>query len=145
MCNVCNTVLKSLEPIDAIWRQGSRSTSAKVMACDGNKPLPEPMLTYHQFCPVTFKHIRTYYSFINSINSYVYFEIQCDVYRWQIIPMLSESFFKFEFQVQVLNGLFGITISLGDTHIKSTIQIYFENPCTIYFSKLVLFPSDDIF
>ena len=48
--------LNSLWPSDAIWRQRSGSTLAQVMACcpDGTKPLPEPMLTDHQWSPVTF-------------------------------------------------------------------------------------------
>ena len=42
--------LNSLRPSDAIWRQWSWTTLAQVMALlpDGTKPLPEPMLTYHQ-------------------------------------------------------------------------------------------------
>ena len=40
--------LNSLRPSDAIWRHRSVSTLAQVMACCLTKPLPEPMLTYHQ-------------------------------------------------------------------------------------------------
>ena len=43
--------INSLGPSDAIWRWRSWSTLVQVMAClfpDGTKPLPEPMLTYHQ-------------------------------------------------------------------------------------------------
>ena len=47
-----NMPVNSLWFSDAIWRQGSGSTLAQVMACI--KPLPEPMLTDHQWSPVTF-------------------------------------------------------------------------------------------
>ena len=45
-----------LGPNDAIWLQGSGSGLAQVMACclTAPKPLPEPMLTYHQNGPVIF-------------------------------------------------------------------------------------------
>ena len=39
-------VINSLRPSDAIWWQRSGSTLAQVP--DSTKPLPEPMLTYHQ-------------------------------------------------------------------------------------------------
>ena len=44
----------ALWPSDAIWRHTSGSTLAQVMAwcLKGTKPLPEPMLTYHQPCLV---------------------------------------------------------------------------------------------
>ena len=48
--------VNSLWRSDAIWWQRSGSTLAQVMACcvTDTKPLPEPMLTYHQWSPVTF-------------------------------------------------------------------------------------------
>ena len=57
-------ILNSLWPSDTIWRHRSGSTLVQVMACllpDGTKPLPEPMLTYHQSGLVTFTcgHFRT--------------------------------------------------------------------------------------
>ena len=48
--------VNSLWPCDAIRWQGTESTLAQVTACClmGIKPLPEPMLTYHQQGPVAF-------------------------------------------------------------------------------------------
>ena len=48
--------VNSLWPSNARWRQKSESTLAQVMALlpDGTKPLPETMLTDHQWSPVTF-------------------------------------------------------------------------------------------
>ena len=48
--------LHSLWPNDPIWRQRSGSILAQVMTyCPyGTKPLPEPMLTKHQWGPVMF-------------------------------------------------------------------------------------------
>ena len=50
---IASTLFNSLWPSDAIWRQRSESTLAQVMA-DGTKPLPEPMLTYHQWGSLRF-------------------------------------------------------------------------------------------
>ena len=49
-----NHAINSLWPSDATWPHWSGSTLAQVMDClpDGTKPLPEPMLTYHQGGPV---------------------------------------------------------------------------------------------
>ena len=49
------SAVSSLWPSDTIWQHGSGSTLAQVMACClGTKPLIEPMLTDHQWSPVTF-------------------------------------------------------------------------------------------
>ena len=51
--------VNSLWPSDAIWRQRSQSTLAKVMACCyGTKPLPEPMLTVRLSVKSSDIHIR---------------------------------------------------------------------------------------
>ena len=42
----CNSLLSN----DPMWQHRSRSTLPQVMACCCTKPLPEPMLTYHQRC-----------------------------------------------------------------------------------------------
>ena len=52
------TNFNSFWPGDAIWRHRTWSILAQVMACclmapDGSEPLPEPMLTDHQWGPVT--------------------------------------------------------------------------------------------
>ena len=49
--------VNSLWPSDVIWRQGSLEVdigSGNGLLPDGTKPLPEPMLTDHQWSPVTF-------------------------------------------------------------------------------------------
>ena len=52
-CILRSELFNSLWPSDAIWRQGSRSTLVQVMAwC--RQPLPEPILTDHQWSPVAF-------------------------------------------------------------------------------------------
>ena len=45
------TYFNSLGPSDAIWQQktGSNIGSGNGLVPDGTKPLPEPMLTYHQW------------------------------------------------------------------------------------------------
>ena len=60
--NVAGTILSwpqcvnSLWPSDAIWRQEIWVSigSGNGLFPDGTKPLPEPMLTDHQWSPVTF-------------------------------------------------------------------------------------------
>ena len=57
LCDYAETVKNSLWPSDAIRRQRSGSTLARVMTCllpDGIKPLPESMLFYHQYGLVAF-------------------------------------------------------------------------------------------
>ena len=48
-------IINSLWPSEATWWQSTGSTLAQVMALlpDGTKLLTEPMLTYHQWSPVT--------------------------------------------------------------------------------------------
>ena len=43
---------RTLWPGYATWRHQSGSTSINDLFLCGTKPLPEPMLTYHQMCPV---------------------------------------------------------------------------------------------
>ena len=50
----------TLCPIDAIWQQRSLLTFVNIglgsgLLLDSSKPLPEPMLTYHQKCSVAFR------------------------------------------------------------------------------------------
>ena len=55
---LCQIILlfNSWWPSDAIWRQiWVNIGSGNGLLPDGTKPLPEPMLTDHQWSPVTFK------------------------------------------------------------------------------------------
>ena len=51
--------INSLWPSDTIWRPRSGSTLDQEMA-DGTKPLPQPMLTYNQWGPVTLISVQFY-------------------------------------------------------------------------------------
>ena len=55
-------IVNSLWPSDTIWRQRSWSTLAQGngLLPDGTKPLPEPMLTYHQLGRVAFTWVQFY-------------------------------------------------------------------------------------
>ena len=46
--NISGVVVNSLRPSDAIWRHRVNIGSGNGLLPDGTKPLPEPMLTYHQ-------------------------------------------------------------------------------------------------
>ena len=53
MLDWCHCLINSLWPSDAIkWKRTVNIGSGNGLLPDGTKPLPDPMLTYHQYGPV---------------------------------------------------------------------------------------------
>ena len=66
-------IINSLWPCDAIWCLSTQSTKGNSLFPDGTKPLPEPLLTFHQWSIVTFtwgqfhRKLSRYLSLFNNV------------------------------------------------------------------------------